>query len=1059
VNAIIDAALQRSRVVLLGLAVILVAGLAAYIDIPKEAEPDVNIPFIYVSISHSGISPNDAERLLVRPMEKELKAIEGIKKMTATASEGHASILLEFDAGFDADGALNDVREKVDIAKVELPEDTDEPTVNEVSTSGFPVLVATLSGGVPERTLYKMAEQLKDAIESIPTVLEAKIVGDRDEVLEVIVEPIKLESYNISNEELIRAINLNNQLVAAGALDSGQGRFTVKVPGLFETARDVLDLPLKVSADGNGVVSLGDVTTIRRTFKDRTSFARLNGQPAVALEITKRSGTNIIENNIAVRQVIGLFTAAWPENVQVTFSQDKMKFTQTILSELQNNILSAVLLVMIVVVGALGLRSGLLVGVAIPGSFLLGILIITMLGLTMNMVVMFSLILAVGMLVDGAIVVTEYADRRMAEGADRLEAYGDASKRMAWPIVASTATTLAAFAPLLFWPGIVGEFMGFLPITLIATLTASLIMALIFVPTLGSYFGKANSLTPKTVARFNAMESGDINQVGGFIGLYVKALKFFVKPAPMPLITAVGSVAMLVGAAWLYAAHGTGVIFFPNVDPDNARVLVHARGNMSVDERDSLVRRVEDRVLLVDGIRTVYTRTGGSSQGSNDPADVIGTMYVEFFDWDQRRPASEILTQIREDTASIPGVRVEAREPEEGPPTGKALRLELASPDPEALNVAVERINAAIQDIPGLIDYEDSRPIPGIEWRLSVDRNQAGRFGADVVSVGNVVKLVTNGIKVGDYRPDDADEEVDIVVRFPESSRTLAMLDELRILTPNGLVPVSNFVSREAQQKTGSLERVAGTRVLRIESEVLPGVLPDDIVKEIKLALENVDLPPNVLISFKGQDEEQAAAAAFLSKAFLVALFMMAIILVTQFNSFYHAFLILSAVILSTIGVILGLLVTGLPFSIVMTGVGIITLAGIVVNNNIILIDTYQILLRRGMDPYEAILRTGAQRMRPVLLTAITTIIGLMPMVTGVGINFITREVSVGAPSTQWWVLLATTVASGLAFATILTLVITPSMLALGVKTNHVMKMTGLFGSRGAVNAPGAPAE
>ncbi|MDA0367935.1 MAG: efflux RND transporter permease subunit [Proteobacteria bacterium] len=1059
-NAIIDAALQRSRVVLLGLAVILVAGLAAYIDIPKEAEPDVNIPFIYVSISHSGISPNDAERLLVRPMEKELKVIEGIKKMTATASEGHASILLEFEAGFDADGALDDVREKVDIAKVELPDDTDEPTVNEISTSGFPVLVATLSGGVPERTLFKMAEQLKDAIETIPTVLEAKIVGDREEVLEVIVEPIKLESYNISNEELIRAINLNNQLVAAGALDSGQGRFTVKVPGLFETARDVLDLPLKVSADGNGVVSLGDVTTIRRTFKDRTSFARLNGQPAVALEITKRSGTNIIENNIAVRQVIGLYTAGWPENVQVTFSQDKMKFTQTILSELQNNILSAVLLVMIVVVGALGLRSGLLVGVAIPGSFLLGILIITMLGLTMNMVVMFSLILAVGMLVDGAIVVTEFADRRMAEGANRVEAYGDASKRMAWPIIASTATTLAAFAPLLFWPGIVGEFMGFLPITLIATLTASLIMALIFVPTLGSYFGKANSLTPKTVARFNAMESGDINQIGGFIGLYVKVLKLFVKPAPMPLITAVGSVAMLVGAAWLYAAHGTGVIFFPNVDPDNARVLVHARGNMSVVERDSLVRRVEDRVLLIDGIRTVYTRTGASDQGTNDAADVIGTMYVEFFDWDQRRPAAEILTQIREDTANIPGVRVEAREPEEGPPTGKALRLELASPDPEALDVAVERINAAIQDIPGLIDYEDSRPIPGIEWRLSVDRNQAGRFGADVVSVGNVVKLVTNGIKVGDYRPDDADEEVDIIVRFPESSRTLAMLDELRILTANGLVPVSNFVSREAQQKTGSLERVAGTRVLRIESEVLPGVLPDDIVKEIKLALENVDIPPNVLISFKGQDEEQAAAADFLSKAFLVALFIMAIILVTQFNSFYHAFLILSAVILSTIGVILGLLLTGLPFSIVMTGVGIITLAGIVVNNNIILIDTYQILLRRGMDPYEAILRTGAQRMRPVLLTAITTIIGLMPMVTGVGINFITREVSVGAPSTQWWVLLATTVASGLAFATVLTLVITPSLLALGVKTNHVMKMTGgMFGRRGTPSAPGAPAE
>jgi len=716
VNAIIDTALNRSRVVLLGLALILVAGLVAYIEIPKEAEPDVNIPFVYVSISHAGISPGDAERLLVRPMEKELKTIEGIKLMTSTASEGHASVLLEFDAGFDADAALDDVREKVDIAKTELPEDSDEPTVNEITTSGFPVLVATLSGGVPERTLYRMADQLKDAIETIPSILEAKVVGDREEVLEVVVEPIKLESYNISNEELIGAINLNNRLVAAGALDSGQGRFSVKVPGLFETARDVLDLPLKVSDDGNGVVTLGDVTTVRRTFKDRTSYARLNGEPAVALEITKRAGTNIIENNIAVRETVAFVTASWPENVQITFSQDKMVFTQTILSELQNNIVSAVLLVMIVVVAALGLRSGLLVGVAIPGSFLLGILIITMLGLTMNMVVMFSLILAVGMLVDGAIVVTEFADRRMAEGVSRLQAYGEASKRMAWPITASTATTLAAFAPLLFWPGIVGEFMGFLPVTLIATLSASLIMALIFVPTLGSYFGRAHSMTPKTAAKFTAMESGDINKIGGFVGIYVKVLRFFVRPAPMPLITAFGSVALLIGAMVLYAQHGTGVIFFPNVDPDNARVLVHARGNMSVQERDDLVRKVEDRVLLVDGIRTVYTRTGAPGQGSSDPADVIGTMYVEFFDWDERRPAAQILTQIREDTADIPGVRVEAREPEEGPPTGKALRLQLSSNDPEALNVSVERINAAIQDLPGLIDYEDRLTKKSKSW-------------------------------------------------------------------------------------------------------------------------------------------------------------------------------------------------------------------------------------------------------------------------------------------------------------------------------------------------------
>ena len=514
--------------VLLALALILVAGAVSYITIAKEAFPDVAIPIIYVSIPHEGISPGDAERLLVRPMEKELRGIEGIKEIRSTSSEGFASVLLEFDAGFDPDQAVADVRERVDAAKTELPDDTDEPSVTEITTSAFPILVATISGQVPERTLFRMARGLKDAIETIPTVLEARIIGDREEVLDVIVDPLRLESYNISNDDLVRAINLNNRLVAAGALDTGQGRFAIKVPGLFESASDVLDLPIKVS--GDGVVTLEDVTDIRRTFKDTLSYARLNGEPAVALEITKRAGTNIIYNNFAVKEVVRRVTEDWPDTVEVSFSQDQSEFTITFLTDLQNNIIAAIVLVMIVVVAALGLRSAGLVGVAIPGSFLFGILVISMLGLTMNMVVMFSLILSVGMLVDGAIVVTEFADRRMAEGIPRREAYAAAAKRMSWPIIASTATTLAAFMPLLFWPGIVGKFMLLLPITLIGTLSGSLLMALIFVPALGSYFGKANVRNARAVARQTAAETGDINSVDGFTGLYIRVLRFLLRP-------------------------------------------------------------------------------------------------------------------------------------------------------------------------------------------------------------------------------------------------------------------------------------------------------------------------------------------------------------------------------------------------------------------------------------------------------------------------------------------------------------------------------------------------
>lgn len=1034
-NSIIDAAISRSRMVLLALILILIAGLSTYISIPKEAEPEITIPYIYVSMAHEGISPRDAEQLLIRVMEKELQSIDGVKEMKSTASFGYAAIVLEFETGIDPDQALIDVREKVDSAKADLPDDTEEPHVQEINTTDFPVMIVTLSGDLPDRTLYRLARELSDGIETIPTVLDSRIVGDREEVLEVIVEPLKLESYNISPHELLNTVNLNNRLIAAGGLDTGKGRFAIKVPGLFETAKDVLDLPIKVSGDGNGVVTLRDLTTVKRTFKDPLSFARLNGKNAVALEVTKRAGTNLIQNNLSVRFLVNKIAKQWPNSVEITYSQDKMRFIKLMLTDLQNNITSAIILVMILVVGALGLRSGLLVGVAIPGSFLFGILILSILGLTLNMVVMFALILAVGMLVDGAIVVTEFADRRMCEGLSKKEAYSAAAKRMAWPITASTATTLAAFTPLLLWPGIVGEFMKFLPITLIATLCGSLLMALIFLPTLGAYFGKPSSLNKKTLKNIEATEKGDIYSVRGGTGLYIKFLKQCIK---RPFTVLFISILLLFAVMKSYSEYGKGIIFFPEVDPDTARVVIHARGNLSVFEKDTIVQKVENLVLKIPDIKTAYTNSGKPAQGSNDSADVIGSIFVEFEDWKNRNiNGKQILQKIRETTYDLPGIIVEVSEPEAGPPTGKAIRIQLTSNDTTALENSVIIINNALKDLSGLVDLQDTRPIPGIEWRLSINRSEAGRYGTDVVSIGNVVKLVTNGIRVGGYRPDDAKEEVDIFVRFPEEFRNLNMIDQLRVLTTNGQVPIGNFVKRTAEKQLGNITRINTNRTLSVESEVLPGVLADEKVKEIKNILKNTKIPNNVQITFRGQDEEQKAAAKFLTKAFIVALFIMAIILVTQFNSFYHALLILTAVILSTIGVMIGLLIMKHPFSIVMTGVGIITLAGIVVNNNIVLIDTFKILIKNGVEPFEAILRTGAQRLRPVLLTAITTIIGLLPMVTRINIDFATREITFGGPSTDWWVLLATAVAFGLAFATILTLVVTPSLLALGENSNR----------------------
>ena len=1033
-NAIIDAAIDRSRTVIATLVLILIAGVFAYNDIAKEADPDVNIPIIYVSMSHDGISPEDAERLLVRPVELELRSIEGVKEMRATAADGFASVVLEFEAGFDADTAMDDVREKVDIAKVELPEDTDDPTVEEVNVGLFPVLVLTLSGDVPARSLLRIARKLQDTVEGLPGVLSADIAGEREDVLEVLVDPMLLESYEISQQELINAVNLNNRLVAAGSVDTGAGGFSVKVPGLFKTAKDVLELPIKVR--GDGVVTLADITDIRRTFKDSVSYARLDGEPAVALEIRKRLGENIIDTIGAVRAIVAAEQAGWPNGIRVTFSQDKSDDIRNMLTDLQNNVISAILLVMVVVVAALGLRTAGLVGLAIPSSFLIGILYLYIFGMTINIVVLFSLILAVGMLVDGAIVVTEYADRKMAEKVHRRIAYAEAAKRMAWPIIASTATTLAAFMPLLFWPGVVGEFMVFLPITLITTLFGSLLMALIFVPTLGAQLGRAGATDQRALASLAAMDSGALEDIRGLTGVYVRAMRLIVR---FPLLIVLVAIGTLVGVQYYYATHGNGVEFFPNVEPEQAIVLIHARGNMSVDEKDALVKEVENRVLELDDFASVYTRSGQQAQAQEASEDVVGTITLEFKEWQERRPSAVILADIRARTDDISGLVVEAREPEVGPPTGKPVQLQLTSRFPELLAPEVVKVRRYFETLDGLIDIEDSRPMPGIEWELDVDRAQAGRFGADIVRVGNVVQLVTNGIKVGDYRPDDTDEEVDIRLRFPLDDRGINQLDTLRVPTDDGLVPIGNFVTRSPKQRVGTIERIDGRRKMAVLANVREGVLPSAIVENIAAWLPSADIDPRVELTFKGEDEEQKAAQQFLMQAFAVALFIMAIILVTQFNSFYHTFLILSAVILSTIGVMMGLLITGQPFGIVMTGVGVITLAGIVVNNNIVLIDTYARLKRTGMDPIEAVIRTGAQRLRPVMLTAITTICGLLPMVFQVNIDFVTRDIAVGAPSTQWWVQLATAVVFGLGFATLLTLVVTPSLLALGAKTSAWM--------------------
>jgi multidrug efflux pump len=1015
---IVDFAIGHARLTLAILVFLLAAGALAYQSIPKEANPDVTIPIIYVQLSQRGISPEDAERLLVRPMETALKSVGNVKEMRAAAFEGGGYVLLEFEAGFNSDVALADVRAKVDDGKRDLPSDADEPSVHEVNLSLFPVVVVTLSGDLSERSLGTIARQAQDAIEQVPGVLSADLRGTRDEVVEIIAEPMLLKSYGVSLDQFVGAAAAGNSLVAAGALEGPQGRFAVKVPALIETPEDVLNIP--VAASNAASVTLGDVATIKPTFRDATTVTRVNGRPAVAIEVSKRAGANLVDTVAGVRAAVSQLQKGWPEGLKVEFLQDQSKFIIDMLDELQNSVITAVVLVVIIILFFLGGRASIFIGIAIPFSFLVGILGLSLAGLTVNIVVLFSLILAVGMLVDDAIIVSEFAERRMSEGMKPREAYAFAAARMSGPVVAATLTRIAAFSPLLFWPGIVGQFMGYLPLTLIATLSCSLVAALIFTPTLGALVGKPHEVHHDTARRE---------------GLYMKTVRLAVRHPGTVLVLAL---ALLIGVPVLYGQLGKGVEFFPSVEPDVGVVLVHARGNLSLAEKDQLVRQVEAKVLEMDELSSVYARSGSTTQGGSQDVteDVIGQIQFEFVDWQQRRPAGVIMDDIRARTADIPGIRVEVTAPNAGPPTGKPIQIQLSSDYPDALREAALQIAGELEKHPEIRDLDNGLPMPGIDWRLEINKAEAAKYGISVGSVGLVVQLVTNGLKITDYRPATSDKPVDIILRVPEDRRTLTQLDELRVQTAAGSVPIGNFIQRVPSLRTGIINRVNAKRVVTVTANVAEGVQTAVVQQQITEQLRNTDFKGLVTWKLKGEDEERDAASDFLGKAFGAAIFLIFAVLLAQFNKLSSVMLVLFAIILSTIGVFIGLMVMGQAFGVVMTGIGIIALAGIVTNNNIVLIDTYDRLRHEGVPVEEAILRTCRERARPVLLTAGAAVLGVLPIAFGINVNFIHRTITIGAPSTQWWLQLSTAIVFGLSFATVLTLIVTPAQLALLAKVS-----------------------
>ena len=1029
----IDAAISRSRTTLMMMSMVVLCGLLARAALPIANEPHIVLPYFLIGVMHEGISPEDGERLLIQPVEVELRKVEGIKEISATANEGFVSLGVEFEPEIDLKVALLDTREAVNRAKSEMPATAEEPFVEQLNVDDFPLLqINLLSEGASERQMYEAILSLRDAIETVPSVLSADMRGAREEVLEILIDPEALEAYRISSEALANTLRRNNRLIAAGSLETGGGRFAVKLPSVVETAADIMTLPVRVN--GDIVVTLADIAEVRRTFKDRTSYARFNGQTAMYIEVKKRSDANVITASDAVLDIVEKMTPQLPPNIRVQPSLITSEFAEVQVTELQGNIMTALALVMVIVVAAMGFRSGVIVGLGIPVSLLFSVIIIYLLGYTFNFMVMFGMLLGLGMLIDGAIVVTEYADRRMSEGADHKAAYAEAVKRMFWPVTASTATTLAAFLPLMFWPGIPGQFMSYLPVTVFTVLSGSLLYALLFGPVLGTIFGQPTVHATALAETLDQLEHGDPTRLSGFTGAYARAMtRVCARP-----VSVLGAIALLlISIFWAYGQYGKGTIFFNDTDPQFLTVSVSGRGNFSASEVDKLVRRVEQRMFSVPGIRSMNAQTllpGSSGGGPDAVADRIGVVFIELTpESDRSQSGFDVIRIIRERTLDLPGLRVEVQPVEQGPSIGKPIQIELRSRYRELLKPAMAEIRDYLDTLPELIDIDDTRALPSIEWRMEVDRAQAAIYGADVTTSGVALQLVTSGVKVAEYRPSGADDAVDIRARYPREYRGIKAMESIKVSTDKGLVPLSNFVSVEPAQGVDTLRRINGFPTERIRAQVLEGVIPDNVVAHLKVWLSEQDFDPRIEFQFRGANEEQAESIAFVSVAFLLSLLLMFVLLVTQFNSFYQSLLILLAVIMSTAGVLVGLLLTGSAFSAILTGIGIVSLAGIVVNNNIVLIDTFNYVRQRHPElPLNSIIvRATAQRLRPVMLTTATTVFGLLPLALSMSVDLINRNIKAGGQMAVFWEPLSQAIVFGLSFAALLTLVATPALLAL----------------------------
>ena len=1030
-TGIVDFALSKAKTTLMIAVLIVIAGSYARQEIPIAASPNIQLPFVSVAVFLDGASPSDGSRLVAKPLENRLRTVPGVKTIRATSSLSNIRIFLEFEVGYDIDKAIVDTKQAVEEVKFNLPQEAEDPQINEYSNANFPVMNLSVIGASSLRQKVFYARELKDRLEKIEEVLETEVIGSPDEVLEGIINKSKMEAYGVTLTDLYYSVSNNNVIIPGGKQDTGLGSFMIEVPSVIETAEDVYSIPIKVTKDA--VVTLSDIASIRRTFKDFNSYARVNGEDAVAIEVMLREGANAIDaaNKIAIE--LDEFRKILPENLTIVKTNDDTVWANMMVSELNGNIISAVVLIMILVVASMGFRVSMLVGLSIPFCFLMTYLTLFLLGYEVNFLVMMGLLLGMGMLIDGSIVVTEYADRKISEGLSRLEAYRLASKRMFTPVLASTGTTIAAFIPLIFWPGFTGQFMRYLPITVSIVLASSLFYSLVLIPVLGSYFGQ-NSSTLKLGKDSDKTGEPLFDKLAEYYG---KLTKIFVRN---PGETIILILAILFTIVTTYTFYGKGTVYFAIVDPVKAEITVRGRGNFSALESKKIIEEVEERLLQIDELESVFLRSG--SPWWERGGDKIGSGYVEVVEPSERDISGlEIMQLVTKVTQGIPGIIVEAEADLGGPSFDSPIELNITGDiETEVVAAALLAEEYMRNEVKGLKNIFSSQPYPSVEWNVQVDKQKAAQLGVKVGDVGALVQMLTSGFKVGEFRPDDSKDEVEIRVRFPSEDRTITGINTLNVTTSNGLVPVSSFITLTPQENRSTVNRRNGQYVQELAAATIDESAVAEKVAEMQQWIEAQNFSKQgITMSFTGMQEETEEVNEFMVLAGVTALFIMLILLLTQFNSFYQSLLILSAVFMSFVGVLLGLLISNRPFSSTMTGISIVTLAGIVVNNNIVLIDTFNRLKFESPETnrLELIRATCQQRLRPILLTSATTIFGLLPLAMGSSLDLIVRELSIGTRVVDWWQNLALSIVFGLGFSTLLTLIFTPAALAFPYKVRE----------------------